>query len=190
MADLSKVVIPDTVTKIDVVFSWEQPQAKGLMGRAKAFANRTDVDVSVISFKGTVPVDYVDPKEHPYAHGGRIVHSGDVKKGTGEGGGETVKLELGNMRTEDSDIDAFAIVASCATGNFSKIAGASARIIDTSGPEPKQLAVVRFDVTSERNGALLALIRKTPHGWVLWEQQASGNATSWRDLAGLARHRL
>ncbi len=188
-ANLSKVEIPSTVNKVDVVFTWEQPQERGLFGKAKALANRTDVDVSVISFAGGTPVDYVSPKDHPYAHGGRVVHSGDVKRGTGDGGGETVKLELANIRAEDSDIDSFAVVASCATGNFSRIAGASARVFDAETQQ--QLAVLRFDVTTQRTGALLAILRKTAQGWTLEAQSGVyGEARNWRDLAGLARQRV
>lgn len=189
MVDMSKVEIPNTVSTVDVTVEWEQPKAKGLFGAAKAFLNATDIDLNVVTFKGSSPVDYVDSKEHRYAHGGRVAHSGDVKRGTGEGGGETVRLELANIRDKDADLTGFAVGAVCTTGNFSKIAGAVARVTDPA--TDRQLAVFRFDLSTERTGALLVLLRRTEHGWVMEEvDNVSNDSTDWRGIANMARHRF
>lgn len=176
---------------LEVELEWEQPQTGGgLFGKAKALLNATDVDVAGILFEGDEPVDYVDPKQHPHALGGAVVHHGDVRKGQGEGGAEKITMRLADIRQDDSDITAIALTASCPRGDFSKVAGAVCRVYDASNGARQHLGNVRFAVTGGHSGALLGVVRKTPDGWVFTKTKQYGQAGNWRQLAGLARGRV
>lgn len=176
---------------LEVELEWEQPQeGRGLFGKAKALMNATDVDVAGILFEGDEPVDYVDPKQHPSALGGAVVHHGDVKRGAGEGGGERITMRLQDIRDTDGDITAIALTASCPKGDFSKVAGAVCRIFDASNGTRQHLGNVRFAVTGGHTGALLGVVRKTADGWSFAKTKQYGQAGNWRQLAGLARGRV
>jgi stress response protein SCP2 len=176
---------------LEIELEWEQPETgRGLMGRLRGKLDGTDVDVSAILFEGDEAVDYVDPKSHPRALGGAVVHGGDVVRGQGEGGGEKITMRLADIREQDSDITGIALTASCSRGNFSKVAGAVCRIYDGSGGTRVHLGNVRFAVTGEHTGALLGVVRKTPVGWSFTKAKAYGVAGSWRHLAALARGRV
>jgi stress response protein SCP2 len=176
---------------LEVELEWEQPQeGRGFMGKLKSRMNETDVDVAGILFEGEEAVDYVDPKQHPSALGGYVVHHGDVRKGQGEGGGECISMRLADIREVDGDITAIALTASCPKGDFSKVAGAVCRMYDASNGTRQHLGNVRFAVTGEHTGALLGVVRKTPDGWVFAKTKQYGAAGNWRQLAGLARGRV
>lgn len=180
-----------TVNVLEIELEWEQPTSGGgLMGRLKAKLDETDVDVSAILFENDEAVDYVSPKEHQRALSGAVAHGGDVKRGTGEGGGEKITMRLADIRDKDADITAIALVAACSKGNFSKIAGAVCRIYDASRPERVWLDNVRFAVTGDHTGALLGVVRKTDSGWSFTKAKAYGQAGNWRHLAALARGRV
>lgn len=179
-----------SVGVLEVELEWEQPQTGGgLMGRLKGLRDATDVDVAGILFEGDEPVDYVDPKQHPRALGGAVVHHGDVRKGQGEGGGERITMRLADIRETDGDITAIALTASCPRGDFSKVAGAVCRVFDTTDGRV-HLGNVRFAVTGGHTGALLGLVRKTPDGWSFAKTKVYGAAGNWRQLASLARGRV
>ena len=180
-----------SVGVLEVELEWEQPQAGGgFMGKLKGLRDATDVDVAGILFEGDEPVDYVDPKQHPSALNGAVVHHGDVKRGTGEGGGERITMRLADIRDTDGDITAIALTASCPRGDFSKVAGAVCRVFDTTSGEKVHLGNVRFAVTGGHTGALLGVVRKTADGWSFTKTKAYGRAGNWRQLAGLARGRV
>lgn len=191
-ADNGDEVAPlGAVGVLEVELEWEQPQeGRGLFGKAKALLNVTDVDVAGILFEGDEPVDYVDPKQHPSALGGAVVHHGDVKRGTGDGGGERITMRLADIRDTDGDITAIALTASCPRGDFSKVAGAVCRVFDTTSGARVHLGNVRFAVTGGHTGALLGVVRKTADGWSFTKTKAYGQAGNWRQLAGLARGRV
>jgi len=176
---------------LEVELEWEQPQVGGgFMGRLRDRFDATDVDVAGILFEGDEPVDYVDPKQHPSALGGAVVHHGDVKRGAGEGGGERITMRLQDIRDTDGDITAIALTASCPKGDFSKVAGAVCRIFDASNGTRQHLGNVRFAVTGGHTGALLGVVRKTAGGWSFAKTKQYGQAGNWRQLAGLARGRV
>lgn len=180
-----------SVAILEVELEWEQPSSGGgLFGKLKSMRDETDVDVSAILFAGDEAVDYVSPKEHQSALGGTVVHHGDVKRGSGEGGGEKISMRLADIRTQDDDITSIALTASCSRGNFSKVAGAVCRIFDASGGERVHLGNVRFAVTGEHTGALLGVVRRTASGWTFAKAKAYGSAGNWRHLASLARGRV
>jgi stress response protein SCP2 len=183
--------LPSAVGVLEIELEWEQPQAGGgFMGKLKGLRDATDVDVAGILFEGDEPVDYVDPKQHPSALGGAVVHHGDVKRGTGEGGGERITMRLADIRDTDGDITAIALTASCAKGDFSKVAGAVCRMFDASNGARVHLGNVRFAVTGGHTGALLGVVRKTVDGWQFAKTKQYGQAGNWRQLAGLARGRV
>ncbi len=168
---------------LDVVLTWDQPTGGGILSRLRA---KTDIDVSAILFVEDEDVDYVSPKEHQSALGGRIRHHGDVKAGQGDGGGEKITMCLSDIRSEDADITAIALTASCATGSFGKIAGASAKFFDAaSAAQP--LGTVRFSVSADHAGSLLGVVKKTGTGWTFTKAKAYGPGGNWRTLANLAR---
>jgi stress response protein SCP2 len=169
---------------LEVILSWDQPTGGGFLGRLKP---KTDVDVSAILFVDDEDVDYVSPKEHPTALGGRVHHHGDVKQGKGENAGEKISMHLNDIRTDDADITAIALTASCATGSFDRIAGAACRFYDATRPEREPLGVVRFSVSADHAGSLLGVVRKTDLGWTFAKTKAYGAGGNWRTLANLAR---
>ena len=188
MIDISKIKDGEsadlgTVGELKIVLEWEQPKSGGLFGKLKDRLDATDIDVSAILFAAGEAVDYVSPKGHPYALGGAVTHQGDVQRGSGEGSGETIVAYLSRIREQDGDIDAIAVVASCARGGFEKIAGAVCRIY-TDGTHRGN---IRFSVTTNHTGALLAVVRKTEAGWTFAKEKAYGPGEGgWRTLAGLA----
>jgi stress response protein SCP2 len=192
MIDLSKIKEGESadlgiVGELKIVLEWEQPKAGGFLGKLKDRFDTTDIDVSAILFSQGEAVDYVDPKEHRYALGGAVTHQGDVQRGTGEGSGETIIAYLSRIREQDADIDAIAIVASCARGGFEKIAGAVCRIYTDGGHRGN----IRFSVTTGHTGALLAVVRKSQVGWTFAKEKAYGPGEGgWRALAGLAHGRV
>ncbi len=173
-----------TVGILEVVLGWDQPGGGGLLGR---FKPKTDVDVSGIIFVGDEDVDYVSPKEHPSALNGRVYHHGDVRAGKGEAGGERVSLRLSELRTEERDITAIALVASCATGRFDKIAGAACHIYDATGPQRELLDTVRFSVSKNHSGAVVGVVQKAETLWTFTKVKQYGPGGDWRALANLAR---
>ncbi len=172
------------VAVLDVVLGWDQPGRSGLLGR---FKPATDIDVSAIIFCEDEAVDYVSPKEHPVALSGRVKHHGDVRSGSGEGGGERISLRLADLRSEDHDITAIALTASCTKGGFSKIAGAVCRFYNAGTNPENHLDNVRFDVTGSHNGALLGVVRKATDVWQFEKTKAYGPGGDWRALAALAK---
>lgn len=92
MIDLSKIKEGESadlgnVAELKIVLSWEQPKSGGFLGKLKDRFDATDIDVSAILYASGEAVDYVSPKEHPYALGGAVTHQGDVQRGSGEGAG-------------------------------------------------------------------------------------------------------
>lgn len=181
---------------VRVEVSWEQPEETGggLLGGIRNRVNRTDVDVSAVAFAQSsgggakVPVDYVSPKKHPATCDGSIVHSGDVKKGTGDAG-EVITIELGKL---DDDITAIALALTCVTGAFNKITNTKATFFDQNGD---RLGQQRFDITTSRNGAVVGALKKTGTAWDYVDVQRYGDVDvsakalgeSWRALASIAK---
>jgi len=193
MIDLSKAsaILADENGKLDTItmeLSWEQPEAKGFLARAKRAArlDGVDIDANVLLFSGGEAVDYVGP-EHLSALSGRLRHHGDVKRGSGEGAGERVTLELEAIRGRDADITDMVITASCKTGDFSQIASAVARFYRGSEVDDAfQIGVVRFPVLGGHTGMILARLTSTPEGWRYVKISQKVQARSWRDLAAAA----
>lgn len=177
-----------TLTELIAEVTWDQPQHGGMLGGLRNRAGRTDVDMSAIIFAGDEPIDYVDPKTHPAAQDGAVVHSGDAKTATG--GGEAITLKLAEL---DDDITAVAFVISCATGRFDKIT--NTKVTFRSGDGTK-LGVQRFSVTTEDNGAAIGyVLGKGDGSWVYQEQKRYGRVDyarlttgqGWRQLASIAQ---
>lgn len=170
------------VTSLSAELSWEETQKKGF-GRFKQALGLgdTDIDVVAIIYQGRDAVDWVGPG-HLSALSGKVVHSGDVKKGTGEGAGEKITIDLAGIEERDSDISGIVLAATCKTGSFANIASAVCRL--TSGDE--FLGNVRFPVVGEHLGALLAAVQKDANGaWTFQKLSNRGQARNWQELARL-----
>jgi stress response protein SCP2 len=187
MLNLNKDGKPLSTLRVE--FNWEQPQERGMLGGLRNRMNQTDVDLNAIVFAGGEAVDYVDSKSHSRTIDGTVIHSGDVKKGTGTGG-EVITI---NLRDMPADINAIALALTCATGSFEKVTGTRATFYNQDG---ELLGQQRFSVITEHNGAVVGAVKRVGDG-ITWEfndtkrygriefgRQAAGQA--WRALAAIA----
>lgn len=179
----------EPIRKIEVEFSWQQPTTggiKGMFGRGGV-----DVDATTIYYVDSEPTGYVSP-DNLTALSGAMKHGGNVKKGKGEGSGERITIDLGSIREDDSDVEAFALVASCAKGDFNQVAEAVCRVYDVSAAgESVLLGNVRVPIQGEHTGVVIGTIKKSGAGWAFSKaDKVRGPARTWRQLGELAEREL
>jgi stress response protein SCP2 len=192
--DLSKPSAPlvndsgTPVQQLQVEFSWQEPQTsglKGLFGKGKV-----NVDAACIYYAYGEPSGYANP-DNLKVLSGRVRHHGDVKKGSGEGAGEVITIDLAGIRAEDSDVDAFALTASCKKGDFNGVAEAYCRIFDISGGQPVHLGNVRVPIQGTHTGVVIGVIKKSTSGWTFTRLQGvRGPARTWQELGALAQEQI
>ena len=173
-----------SLTNVEVRLEFEQKKTKGFLGGLKDKYQPADPDLMLIAFKGSSPVDYVEPKDHRSILDGAVNHRGDAR-GKGQ---ETVSLQLANIHQNDSDITSFALGVICGTG-FDKIAGAVVRFFDVTLGE-SLLGNSRFDITGQHTASVLGFIERTGHGWKFREAYKTGYATDFTKFADLARTKV
>lgn len=185
MAHLTKDVDLGRIRVLEIEFTFEQSKQAGggLFGKIKNLKG-ADPDMTVIAFKGTMPVDAADPKNRNVILAGAVVHHGDAKrKGT-----EQVTIDLTRLTREDSDITGFAAVVACKAG-FANIVPI-ARFYDNSTGEREWIDNVRFDITGNHTSALLGVVRKVATGWQYRTTESYGQAGAWQEMASLATVQL
>ena len=177
------------ISTLEIEFAWIEPTKGGLMG--KFGGGGVDVDATAIYYTSTEPTGYVSP-DNLQALSGSMRHHGNVKKGKGEGSGERITINLASIRTEDSDVEAFALVASCKKGNFDKVSEAVCRIYDAgSDASPNHLGNVRVPIEGAHTGVVIGTISRTPTGWTFSKaDKVRGAARDWRGLGTLAKTEL
>lgn len=192
--DLNKrgvALVNDTgqpISKLEIEFSWTEPTKGGFMGRLGG--GGVNVDASSVYYVDAEPAGYVSP-DNLQALSGAMTHHGDVKKGKGEGKGERITIDLAAIRSVDSDVEAFALVASCKKGNFDKVSEAVCRVFDVSSGSETHLGNVRVPIEGAHTGVVIGTIKQTPSGWSFSKaNKVRGAAREWRELGVLARQEL
>lgn len=176
------------VSTIEIEFAWQEPTRGGLRGMLGG--GGVDVDASAVYYTGNEPTGYVSPSNLS-ALGGSMRHHGNVKKGKGEGSGERITIDLASIRSVDGDVEAFALVASCAKGNFDKVSEAVCRIYDASGGGQVHLGNVRVPIQGQHTGVVIGTIKQSPTGWRFSKaDKVRGDAREWRQLGELAEREL
>jgi hypothetical protein len=199
------------VGKLRVELKWEQPQladrieggrvAKAV-GRmftgARQGASKTDVDANAVIFDtDKADVDFAGP-DHLSATYSLVKHRGNVISGSADTP-EIIDIDLAGLHTNarTQDIMAVAITASCFTGDFTKVTGATVEFYDDTNGSNEFLSVVRFAITGNagqgvnalpNNAALVVVIVRNADGWTLRKGvKTYGRARDWRGLAPICR---
>ena len=150
------------VSGLEFEMLFEQKRGGGVFGRIRNAVAPADPDLVAAVFVGSSPVDYVEPKHRRSVLNGTVVHRGDAAGN----GIETLAVNVQAMLADDDDIDGIAIGGICpGDEGFSRVAGVTVRVYDTSTGQRQQRGVVRFDITTSYSGVLIATVKKTPTGW-------------------------
>ncbi len=199
------------VGKLRVELKWEQPELAervegGRIARAigravtggRQAASKTDVDANAVIFNSDKEdVDFAGP-DHLIALAGKVKHRGNVISGSADKP-EVIDMDLAGLHTDPrtEDIMAVAITASCFTGDFTKVTGATVEFYDDTNGTNEFLSVVRFAITGNQgsgvnalpnNAALVVVIVRNANGWTLRKGvKTYGRARDWRGLAPICR---
>lgn len=146
-------------TRVRMGIGWDQDSGAGLARTGRA---QVDLDATALQFAGKQLFDLAF-YNNLATRDGSVVHQGDNQTGTGEGDDEAVLVDLGRVH---GPVDTIVFLVSSYQGHSLEwVANAYCRLVDEeSGTE-----LARFTLTFgvQDTGCVLALLRRTPTGWVL-----------------------
>jgi stress response protein SCP2 len=146
-------------SRVRMGIGWDQDRGAGF---ARTGRPDVDLDATALQFTGSQLFDlafYNNLKTRD----GSVEHLGDNQTGSGEGDDEQVLVDLAKVH---GPVDTILFLVSSYQGHSLEwVANAYCRLVDEESGEELARFTLTMSVTD--TGAVLALLRRTPSGWVL-----------------------
>jgi stress response protein SCP2 len=145
--------------RIRLGIGWDHDAGAGV---ARTGRPEVDLDATAVQFSGTQVFDLAF-YNNLATRDGSVTHLGDHQSGAGEGDDESIVVDLAKVH---GPVDTIVLLVSSYQGHSLRwVPNAYCRLVD----EATDTELARFTLTLEidATGAVLALLRRTPQGWVL-----------------------
>jgi stress response protein SCP2 len=145
--------------KVRMGIGWDQDTGAGV---ARTGRPEVDLDATALQFSGTQLFDLAF-YNNLSTRDGSVTHQGDNQTGTGEGDDETILVDLARVH---GPVDTILFLVSSYQGqSLEWVANAYCRLVDDASGE--ELARFTLTLSVKETGAVLAMLRRTPSGWLL-----------------------
>ena len=146
-------------TRVRMGIGWDHDPGAGL---ARTGRPEVDLDATALQFTGTQLFDLAF-YNNLATRDGSVTHQGDNKTGSGEGDDESILVDLARVH---APVDTILFLVSSYQGHSLQwVSNAYCRLVDDESDQELARFTLTFSVTE--TGAVLALLRRTPAGWVL-----------------------
>jgi len=144
--------------RVVVGLGWDHEHTAGFAGSG---APGVDLDASAVQFTGGKLFDLAFYNNRA-TRDGSVVHAGDNRSGRGEGDDETIEVDLARVH---GPVDAIGFMVSSYHGQtLEYVGGAYVRVCDDGGRELGRLTIT---LGVRATGLAMAVLRRSPDGWVL-----------------------
>jgi len=146
-------------TRVRMGIGWDKDAGAGL---ARTGRPEVDLDATALQFTGKQLFDLAF-YNNLATRDGSVTHQGDNQSGSGEGDDESILVDLDRVH---GPVDTIVLLVSSYQGHSLEwVANAYCRLVDDATDEELARFTLTFSVKD--TGAVLALLRRTPSGWVL-----------------------
>lgn len=146
-------------TRVRMGIGWDKDAGAGL---ARTGRPEVDLDATALQFTGKQLFDLAF-YNNLATRDGSLTHQGDNQSGSGEGDDESILVDLAKVH---GPVDTILFLVSSYQGHSLEwVAGAYCRLVDDESDE--ELARFTLTLSLKDTGAVMALLRRTPSGWVL-----------------------
>jgi tellurium resistance protein TerZ len=148
-----------SAARVRMGIGWDKDAGAGV---ARTGRPDVDLDATALQFTGTQLFD-VAFYNNLSTRDGSVTHQGDNQTGSGEGDDETILVDLDRVH---APVDTILFLVSSYQGqSLEWVANAYCRLVDDASGE--ELARYTLTLSVKETGAVLALLRRTPAGWLL-----------------------
>ena len=146
-------------TRLRMGIGWDKDAGAGL---ARTGRPEVDLDATALEFTGAQLFDLAF-YNNLSTRDGSVTHQGDNQTGSGAGDDESILVDLTRVH---APVDTILFMVSSYQGHSLEwVAHAYCRLVDDESDEELARFTLTFSV--RETGAVLALLRRTPSGWVL-----------------------
>jgi tellurium resistance protein TerZ len=163
------------LSRVTMGLGWDVAQKRGFLGFGGGKGDPIDLDASCVLFdESNRPVDVVWFRQLK-SRDGSITHTGDNRTGAGDGDDEQIVVELNRV---PEHVKSLVFTVNSFTGqNFSQVANAFCRLVDTaSGRE-----VARYDLSVQGTHTAQIMAKLYRHNGE-WKMHAIGENGSGRTI--------
>jgi stress response protein SCP2 len=146
-------------SRVRMGIGWDKDTGAGL---ARTGRPEVDLDATALEFTGSQLFDLAF-YNNLATRDGSVTHQGDNQSGSGEGDDESIVVDLAEVHGPVDKI--VFLVSSYAGHSLEWVAGAYCRLVDDETDEELARFTLTFSVKD--TGVVLALLRRTPGGWLL-----------------------
>jgi tellurium resistance protein TerZ len=148
-----------SATRVRMGIGWDEDPGAGY---ARTGRREVDLDATALQFAGSQLFDLAF-YNNLSTRDGSVTHQGDNQSGSGEGDDESILVDLARVH---GPVDTILFLVSSYMGqSLAWVANAYCRLVDDETDE--ELARFTLTLSIDQTGAVLALLRRTPSGWVL-----------------------
>lgn len=156
---------------------WDTIKKKGLFGLWES-SQDVDLDASCLMFDGAHQLIDVVFFNHLKSEDGSVQHTGDNRTGAGEGDDEQISLSLSRVPLS---VTSLVFVVNSFTGqDFSQIANASCRLINSNGN--KELAVFNLSAQGSHTAQIMAKLYRHNGEWKMHAIGENARGRTFVDL--------
>jgi stress response protein SCP2 len=145
--------------RVRMGIGWDKDAGAGV---ARTGRPEVDLDATALQFAGAQLFDLAF-YNNLTTRDGSVTHQGDNQTGSGEGDDESILVDLARVHGPVDTI--LFLVSSYGGHSLEWVANAYCRLVDEASDEELARFTLTFSVKD--TGAVLALLRRTPTGWVL-----------------------
>ena len=147
------------LSRLRMGIGWDQDAGAGV---ARTGRPQVDLDATALQFTGSQLFDLAF-YNNLATRDGSVTHLGDNQSGSGEGDDEAIVVDLTKVH---GPVDTILFLVSSYQGHSLEwVANAYCRLVDDQTDE--ELARFTLTLGVKDTGCVLALLRRTPDGWVL-----------------------
>jgi tellurium resistance protein TerZ len=148
-----------SANRVRMGIGWDKDAGAGVARTGRA---EVDLDATALQFSGAQLFDLAF-YNNLSTRDGSVTHQGDNQTGSGEGDDESILVDLARVH---APVDTILFLVSSYQGHSLEwVANAYCRLVDEATDEELARFTLTFSV--KETGAVLALLRRTPSGWVL-----------------------
>jgi tellurium resistance protein TerZ len=163
------------LSRVTMGLGWDVAQKRGFLGFGGGKGDPIDLDASCVLFdEGNRPVDVVWFRQLK-SRDGSITHTGDNRTGAGDGDDEQIVVELNRV---PEHVKSLVFTVNSFTGqNFSQVANAFCRLVDTASSRE----VARYDLSVQGTHTAQIMAKLYRHNGE-WKMHAIGENGSGRTI--------